>query len=89
MVSRGGVSVSSGLTDPVSRAPSPSFAMGSGLRGGGVEAGGGMPAGRNVWEDRNAFGKFHQIHLVHLHSTLCLGVIGSDELRVCRNTAVS
>ena len=48
-----------------------------------------MPAGRNVWEDRNAFGKFHQIHLVRLHSALCLGVIGTDELRVCRNTAVA
>ena len=33
---RGGVSVSSGLTDPVSRAPSPSFAMGGGVRGGGL-----------------------------------------------------
>ena len=42
-----------------------------------------------MWEDRNAFGKFHQIHLVCLHSSLCLGVIGTDELRVCRNTAVS
>jgi hypothetical protein len=33
---QGGVSVSSGLTDPVSRAPSPSVAIGGGLRGGGV-----------------------------------------------------
>jgi hypothetical protein len=48
-----------------------------------------MPAGRNVWEDQNAFGKSHQIHLVRLRSALCLGVIGADELRVCRNTAVS
>ena len=89
LAGRGGVSVSSGLTDPVSRAPSPSVAIGGGLRGGGFEAGRGMSAGRNVWEDRNAFGKFHQIHLVRLHGSLCLGVIGTDEFRVCRNLAVS
>ena len=59
------------------------------MRGGGFEAGRGMPAGRNVWEDRNAFGKFHQIHLVRLHGSLWLGVIGTDEFRVCRNLAVS
>ena len=57
--------------------------------GGGFDAGGGMPAGRNVREDRNTFGKSHQIHLARLRSALCLGVIGTDELRVCRNTAVS
>jgi hypothetical protein len=36
-----------------------------------------MPAGRNVWEDRNTFGKSHQIHLARLRSALCLGVIAS------------
>ena len=42
-----------------------------------------------MWEDRNAMGKSAKIHLVRLHGALCLGVIGADERRVCRMTAVS
>jgi hypothetical protein len=63
--------------------------MGGLLRGGQFEAGGVTPFGGSVWEDRNAMGKSTKIHLVCLHGALCLGVIGTDERRVCRMTAVS
>ena len=63
--------------------------MGGVLRGGGFEAGGGMPAGRNVWEDRNALGlgvldEHHCWWKLEGACMWCLGVIGTDELRVCR-----
>ena len=42
-----------------------------------------------MWEDWNTLGKSNKIHLVHLNSALCLGVIGTDKRRVCQMTAAS
>ena len=42
----------------------------------------------NVWEDWNAMCKSQKIHLVRLSSSLCLGVIGADEFRVCLSPAL-
>lgn len=89
--SRGGVSVSSGLTDLASLSLSAPFLGGGGVRGVGVLGGlvgGGEGGSWRPSTDPNNIGKSRSIHLVLLKNTsskICFGCIGTDERRFCRS----
>ena len=89
--SRGGVSVSSGLTDLASLSFTAPFMGSGGGRGvgdfGGV-GGGGEEVGWRPSTDANNIGKSRSIHLVLVKNTsskICFGCIGTDERRFCRS----
>ena len=89
--SRGGGSVSSGLTDLASLSLSAPFMGGGGVRGvGGLGdfGGGGEDIGWRPSTDANNIGKSRSIHLVLVKNTsskICFGCIGTDERRFCRS----
>ena len=89
--SRGGVSVSSGLTDLASLSLTTPFLGGGGVRGVGVLGGfvgGGEEVGWRPLTDANNIGKSRSIHLVLVKNTnakICFGCIGTDERRFCRS----
>ena len=89
--SRGGVSVSSGLTDLASLSFSAPYVGSGGGRGVGVlggVAGGGEEVGWRPSTDANNIGKSRSIHLVlvkNTNSKICFGCIGTDERRFCRS----
>ena len=88
--SRGGVSVSSGLTDLASLSLPAPFVGGGGGRGVGVLGGfvGDEEVGWRPSMNANNIGKSRSIHLVLVKNTnakFCFGCIGTDERRFCRS----
>ena len=79
----GAISVTSGLTTvpPSLRPPLSSRVAPGGVGGGGL----GIAGGQGVWENKNAMGKSRRFQLVLVERSMCLGFIGKDRSRICRD----